>query len=295
MNDQQLVRDFLNSRSEKAFHKIYQAKTPRLYQMALRLTAHDQSQAEELVQEMWVIAIRKRYGTLAMAVALTISFAAISAGNADSPFLALGLGLIAAAGALISRKLLTRVFAPIIVLTVVAMPLLPGLLPNPETETRRVSFLSPSALHRLSIWNTAADRFTERPLLGIGMNATRSLYSDKDKIVRNYYTDDPNKSWHNVFEPIPLHVHNGILQIWLELGIGGALLLVAAILSLLAKIRRDVDGPVMMAACIGLLTSATIIFSVSFGPWQNWWQAALWLTAGYMVAVQNDGASDNAG
>lgn len=230
-----------------------------------------------------------------MAVALTISFAAISAGNADSPFLALSLGLIAAAGALISRKLLTRVFAPIIVLTVVAMPLLPGLLPNPETETRRVSFLSPSALHRLSIWNTAADRFTERPLLGIGMNATRSLYSDKDKIVRKYYIDDPNKSWYNVFEPIPLHVHNGILQIWLELGMGGALLLVAAILSLLAKIRRDVDGPVMMAACIGLLTSATIIFSVSFGPWQNWWQAALWLTAGYMVAVQNDGASDNAG
>jgi len=37
--------------------------------------------------------------------------------------------------------------------------------------------------------------------------------------------------WSNVFEPIPLHVHNGILQIWLELGIGGALLLGAVLLS----------------------------------------------------------------
>ena len=62
MDDQQLVKDFLKSRSEKAFHKLYQAKTPRLYQVALRLTAHDQYQAEELIQEMWVIAIRKLEG-----------------------------------------------------------------------------------------------------------------------------------------------------------------------------------------------------------------------------------------
>ena len=62
MDDRQLVKDFINSRSEKAFHQLYQAKTPRLYQVALRLTAHDQYQAEELIQEMWVIAIRKLEG-----------------------------------------------------------------------------------------------------------------------------------------------------------------------------------------------------------------------------------------
>ncbi|MGI9546546.1 MAG: RNA polymerase sigma factor [Flavobacteriaceae bacterium] len=59
MNDRRLVDEFLKSRSERAFATLYRAKTPRLYQMALRLTAHNQHQAEELIQEMWFIAIKK--------------------------------------------------------------------------------------------------------------------------------------------------------------------------------------------------------------------------------------------
>lgn len=59
MNDRRLVDEFLKSRSERAFTTLYRAKTPRLYQMALRLTAHNKHQAEELIQEMWFIAITK--------------------------------------------------------------------------------------------------------------------------------------------------------------------------------------------------------------------------------------------
>lgn len=58
MDDQQLVHEFLESRSESAFLQLYRSKTPHLYRMALRLT-QDSYQSEELVQEMWVIAIRK--------------------------------------------------------------------------------------------------------------------------------------------------------------------------------------------------------------------------------------------
>ena len=59
MSDQQLVSDFLKSCSEKAFQKLYRDKTPHLYQMALRLTTYDENQAQELIQSMWVTAIRK--------------------------------------------------------------------------------------------------------------------------------------------------------------------------------------------------------------------------------------------
>ena len=58
-SDQQLVDDFLRSRSERAFQSLYRQKTPHLYQMALRLTAHNEIQAQELVQTMWITAIRK--------------------------------------------------------------------------------------------------------------------------------------------------------------------------------------------------------------------------------------------
>ncbi|MCE7992184.1 MAG: RNA polymerase sigma factor [Roseivirga sp.] len=61
-SDQELVRDFLDSQSEAAFRRLYRDKTPHLYQMALRLTAFNEFEADELVQKMWIIAIRKLNG-----------------------------------------------------------------------------------------------------------------------------------------------------------------------------------------------------------------------------------------
>lgn len=58
-SDQELVRDFLDTQSEGAFRKLYREKTPHLYQMALRLTAFNEFEADELVQKMWITAIRK--------------------------------------------------------------------------------------------------------------------------------------------------------------------------------------------------------------------------------------------
>ena len=56
--DRRLVHQFLNTKSEIAFLDLYRSKTPHLYQMALRLT-QDEYQSEELIQEMWIVAIRK--------------------------------------------------------------------------------------------------------------------------------------------------------------------------------------------------------------------------------------------
>ena len=59
LSDQKLVNDFLNTRSESSFRKLYQDKTPHLYQMALRLTSFNSFEADELVQQMWILAVRK--------------------------------------------------------------------------------------------------------------------------------------------------------------------------------------------------------------------------------------------
>jgi len=60
--DQELVKDFLSSRSDAAFRKLYREKPPHLYQMALRLTSHNTFEADELIQTMWITAIRKLDG-----------------------------------------------------------------------------------------------------------------------------------------------------------------------------------------------------------------------------------------
>ncbi len=59
MSDQQLVNDFLKHRSERAFRKLYQAQTPRLYQFALRMTANHHDNTMDLIQETWMVAIAK--------------------------------------------------------------------------------------------------------------------------------------------------------------------------------------------------------------------------------------------
>ncbi|MEP1033288.1 RNA polymerase sigma factor [Ekhidna sp.] len=58
MKDQLLVSNFLKNRSEKSFQALYRAKTPQIYQVALRLSQDDVI-ARELVQQMWIIAISK--------------------------------------------------------------------------------------------------------------------------------------------------------------------------------------------------------------------------------------------
>jgi RNA polymerase sigma-70 factor, ECF subfamily len=57
-DDLALVERFLRARGEDAFLALYRAHTPALYALALRLTGGDQAEAEDLVQESWLRAVR---------------------------------------------------------------------------------------------------------------------------------------------------------------------------------------------------------------------------------------------
>ena len=60
--EQNLVDSFLKSRSEAIFRQLYRNQTPALYQMALRLSGQQVVDAEELIQNMWMVAIEKLPG-----------------------------------------------------------------------------------------------------------------------------------------------------------------------------------------------------------------------------------------
>jgi RNA polymerase sigma-70 factor (ECF subfamily) len=57
-DDLALVERFLRARGEDAFRALYRAHTPALYALALRLTGGDHGEAEDLVQESWIRAVR---------------------------------------------------------------------------------------------------------------------------------------------------------------------------------------------------------------------------------------------
>ncbi len=59
MTNRQLVSQFLETRSEQAFISLYDQFTPRLYQVAYRLSGHDKTTADDLIQQMWYIVVQK--------------------------------------------------------------------------------------------------------------------------------------------------------------------------------------------------------------------------------------------
>jgi O-antigen ligase len=99
----------------------------------------------------------------------------------------------------------------------------------------------------------------------------------------------------NLPQLLPLHTHNAPVQVWLELGIFGALALAWLIAMLSWKgyaMARDRAG---MAATAGLSAAFFVVAVVSFGAWQSWWWAAMLLALGVTgAALQSSGGKPSA-
>ena len=116
---------------------------------------------------------------------------------------------------------------------------------------------------RMGYWRHATDWIGDHPLRGWGLDASRE------------------------FAPgIILHPHNGALQIWLELGLIGAVsvaVFCGVLFANLSRPERDA-GRAVAAATAG----AYLVFSaVSFGVWQEWWLALGAVAAAACMAVQH--------
>ena len=53
------VEAFLQHRDERSFRKLYGRYTPPIYQLALRILGGKESEAEEVVQDVWVRAVQR--------------------------------------------------------------------------------------------------------------------------------------------------------------------------------------------------------------------------------------------
>lgn len=116
---------------------------------------------------------------------------------------------------------------------------------------------------RVDIWLFAAEHAAQRPLLGWGLDASRTFG-----------------------EAIPLHPHNGPLQLWLELGALGALVAAAFWALLLRQAGRLASlGEGRAAPPAAAATVYFVIGALSFGVWQEWWLALGTLAAVWAVLV----------
>jgi O-antigen ligase len=80
------------------------------------------------------------------------------------------------------------------------------------------------------------------------------------------------------------HPHNAYLQVWYELGISGALLLLFFGLAVLRRIERL--APSVRPYALGQISVIAILFAASYGVWQHWLMSAVAL--GVMALILAD-------
>lgn len=139
-----------------------------------------------------------------------------------------------------------------------------------------------SHLHRALIWKFVGTRALERPIIGWGLGASRvlpggtvNLQDTVNALPLGPEGDELKKEFREAkFEQLPLHPHSVILQVWVELGVVGATLLLATIASALV-IGRQRYTKTDLAAFHALLLTFLVIANLSYGAWQSWWLAAL--------------------
>jgi len=167
----------------------------------------------------------------------------------DAPLLALACAILAAGLVLGLPSLGPRLLAGLSAGGFLLAPVLAKGAFALGLDERIAPLLSESWLQRLGYWGKAVDWIWARPLPGWGLDASRA------------------------FGPgIQLHPHNAPLQIWMELGLIGAVAAAIVWASIFSGLSRPVRTPAAAAATATAV--AYLIFgAVSFGVWQEWWLA----------------------
>jgi len=221
-----------------------------------------------------------RYGARRwLAVLWPAAAVTVFALESDSAKLALPVGLIAAGLAWRAPRLAPVLLAGLAVAYIAVAPLVHQKDAVPFVQGAALdgaaaepSWLPFSARHRLAIWAFAAERIADKPLLGWGFDSARRLPGGKIVISGEA-------------QAMPLHPHNAVLQLWVELGAGGAAL--GAALAIWAGLwLRRMEDPVARAAGAGHFAAAVTLLCLTFGVWQNWWLAGLFLSAALLAAAR---------
>jgi O-antigen ligase len=173
----------------------------------------------------------------------------------DAPALALAASALAGGMVWAWPRVGPRILAVGAGVFVMTMPALVQGLRASGLYTQAETAAPLSWAQRMGYWRHAADWISDHPLRGWGLDASR------------------------MFSPgIQLHPHDAALQIWLELGLIGAVAATAFWAALFLRLSRPARDPAVAVAA-GSAVAYLVFGAVSFGVWQEWWLGLGALTA----------------
>jgi O-antigen ligase len=253
------------------------------------------------------------YGRAATLHAILLAPVLVGLLRLGFPRLAIGFALLAAAAILETSSLSAKTALAASLLVLIAVWLLPRLrwiefggfgfavvalplmfpLPLGAEATCWLADHKASAAHRLEIWSFVADHIRQRPIAGWGLDAARRLPGGTAQVIIHHCDDaDRPDGIALSSQVLPLHPHNGILQVWLELGgVGVALGFGPLIFALWYALRNPPWRTKPAQAMIAAVTAAAVsVGMISFGIWQEWFLSGLFIAAAFVVLCARQSA-----
>ena len=134
-----------------------------------------------------------------------------------------------------------------------------------------------SIIHRLLVWEYVANEIYKKPLLGYGTGTSRL-------IGQNIILNVPNTN-QEIKGGIPLHPHNNFLEIWLELGLLGIIIINILWMKIIKYgIQMRQDSYIIGTGVCSSIVTIFIISNLSFGVFQAWWMSSIALI--FLIILQ---------
>jgi exopolysaccharide production protein ExoQ len=230
----------------------------------------------------YIILEKKQYLLTAIFIG-TCFFAIIYLDNHTATIATL-LSLGVWGGSFFSPLRWTRILKVLILLLMALAPLLPKTIFAPEVV--HLSFnewqVKPTLTHRFYIWSLISHRIDEHPFRGGGINSTRIQYNQianeqENQLNKLNFTNFiPQASFEKEIAGSALHPHNATLQMWVELGIPGIALAILIVWFIFREIE-NIKRPLSQRMALATFVTALTISHSSYGLWQTWWMASLWI------------------
>jgi len=183
----------------------------------------------------------------------------------------------------------SKLFWPIVTIPLLIAFIFPAFFALPLTHAQkcRLHYVMDSAHHRVMIYQFGVQKILKKPILGWGMDSSRSVPGGTQKIESiNCFRADGNPTVLSIGGNMPLHPHNSAIQIWLELGLIGSMLLFGSVLLFLKHMKQAVQSNDGIAAFAASFCSACLIYNISFGLWQSWLMFAMILVGGIVLSLR---------